>query len=222
MKNYYIFIILILVPLCLNITSSWKLSIKDENNKSSLINLLPGIFTKVTLVLTNENGEEAFDDSTSPISFKISLNNENLVSVSDSYTLTPSESLIYSVYIGIKCGQTLSDTKTIFSVKSTSGAATLTIDGANLSLSSEKAKIDIEPLMSEIAEQSYNLFKVNKEPYNIEDIKLVPKLSEQTDDFTFENIILDKYDGIRGEYSSLNSLTNGILKKFKFGTKKII
>ena len=115
MKNYYIFIILILVPLCLNKTlSSWKLSIKDEENKSSLINLLPGIFTKVTLSLTNENGEETFDDSKSPISFKISLKNKNLVSVSDSYTLTPSESLVYSVYIGIKCEETLSDTKTIF------------------------------------------------------------------------------------------------------------
>ena len=177
MKNYYLFILLTLIPLCLNKTlASWKLSIKDEDNKSSLINLFPGIFTKVTLSLTNENGEEAFDDSKTPVSFKISLKNKNLVSVSDSYTLTPSESLVYSVYIGIKCGETLSDTKTVFSVESTDGDATLTIDGANLSLSSEKAKIDIEPLMNEIPEQSYNLFKVNKEPYNIEDIKLVPKL----------------------------------------------
>ena len=222
MKNYYIFIILLLIPLCLNKTlSSWKLSIKDEENKSSLINLLPGIFTKVTLSLTNENGEETFDDSKSPISFKISLKNKNLVSVYDSYTLTPSESLVYSVYIGIKCGETLSDTKTIFSVESTDGDATLTIDGANLSLSSEKAKIDIEPLMNEIPEQSYNLFKVNKEPYNIEDIKLVPKLGEENDDFTFAKITLDKYDGNRGEYSSLNTLTNGILRDFKFGTKKL-
>ena len=38
------------IPLCLNKTlASWKLSIKDEDNKSSLINLFPGIFTKVTL-----------------------------------------------------------------------------------------------------------------------------------------------------------------------------
>lgn len=222
MKNYYLFILLTLIPLCLNKTlASWKLSIKDEDNKSSLINLFPGIFTKVTLSLTNENGEEAFDDSKTPVSFKISLKNKNLVSVSDSYTLTPSESLVYSVYIGIKCGETLSDTKTVFSVESTDGDATLTIDGANLSLSSEKAKIDIEPLMNEIPEQSYNLFKVNKEPYNIEDIKLVPKLGEQTDDFTFAKITLDKYDGKRGEYSSLNSLTNGILRDFKFGTKKL-
>jgi len=221
MKYYYIFIILILIQSCLSASLSWKLSIKDEENKSSLINLFPGIFTKVTLSLTNENGEETFDDSKNPVSFKISLKNKNLVSVSDSYTLTPSESLVYTVYIGIKCGETLSDTKSIFSVESTNGDATLTIDGANLSLSSEKAKIDIEPLMNEIPEQSYNLFKVNKEPYNIEDIKLVPKIGEETDDFTFAKITLNKYDGKRGEYSSLNSLTNGILRDFKFGTKKL-
>ena len=222
MKNSSIFVLLLLIPLCLNKTlSSWKLSIKDEDNKSSLISLLPGIFTKVTLSLTNENGEETFDDSKNPISFKISLKNKNLVSVSDSYTLVPSESLVYSVYIGIKCGETLADTKTVFSVESTEGDATLTIDGANLSLSTEKAKIDIEPLMTEIPEQSYNLFKVNKEPYNIEDIKILPKLGEKTDDFTFVEITLNKYDGKRGEYSPLNTLTNGILRNFKFGTKKL-
>ena len=220
-KNYF-FIILILIPLCLNKTvSNWKLSIKDENNKGSLIKFLPGIFTKVTLSLTNENGEEEFDASENPVSFKIALKNKNLVSVSNSYTLTPSESLVYSVFIGIRCGETLSDTKTLFSVESTEGDGTLTIDSASLSLSNEKAKIDIEPLMTEIPEQSYNLFKVNKEPYNIESINLVTSLDEKTDDFTFEKITLDKYDGQREEYSSSNSFTNGILRKFKFGTKKL-
>ena len=58
--------------------------------------------------------------------------NKNLVSFSDSYTLTSSESLIYTVYPGIKYGEILLDTKTIFSVESTNGEASLTIDGTNL------------------------------------------------------------------------------------------
>ena len=222
MKNFYICILFVLIPLCINKTiSSWKLSIKDENSQNSIINLFPGIFTKVTLVLSNENDEEVFDDSENPISFKISLKNKNLVSISSSYTLVPSESLVYEVYVGLKCGETLADTKSLFKLDSTDGDATLTIGGASLKVSTEKAKIDIEPLMNEIAEQSYDVFRVNKEPYNIEKIKLIPKIDGDNGDFTFDEITLDKYDGVRGEYSPLNTLTNGILNKFKFGTKKL-
>ena len=222
MKNFYIFILLLLIPIYLNKTiPNWKLSIKDENAKSSIINLFQGIFTKITLVLTNEKGEEEFDNSEDPISFKISLNNKNLVSISNSYTLVPSESLVYSIYVGIKCGETLSDTKSLFTLVS-SNNANLEIDSSfSLNLSSEKAKIDMELLMNEIAEQSYNLFRIKKEPYNIEEIKLVAKYEDGNSDFTFDKIVLDSYDGKRGDYSPSNTQTNGILNKFKFGTKKL-
>ena len=222
MKNFYIFILLLLIPIYLNKTEpTWKLSIKDENAKSNIINLFQGIFTKITLVLTNEKGEEEFDNLDDPISFTISLNNKNVVSISNSYTLVPSESLVYSIYVGIKCGETLSDTKSLFTLKSSKNA-NLEIDSSfSLKLSSEKAKIDMELLMNEIAEQSYNLFRIKKEPYNIEEIKLVPQYEDENSDFTFEKIVLDSYDGKRGEYSPANTQTNGILKKFKFGTKKL-
>jgi len=223
MKNFYIFILLLLIPIYLNKTLPiWKLSIKDENAKSNIINLFQGIFTKITLVLTNEKGKEEFDNNSDyPISFTISLNNKNLVSISNSYTLIPSESLVYSIYVGIKCGETLSDTKSLFTLNKYVNA-NLEIDSSfSLKLSSEKAKIDMELLMNEIAEQSYNLFRIKKEPYNIEEIKLVPKYEDENSDFTFEKIVLDSYDGKRGEYSPSNTQTNGILNKFKFGTKKL-
>ena len=163
MKNFYIFILLLLIPIYLNKTLPiWKLSIKDENAKSNIINLFQGIFTKITLVLTNEKGEEEFDNLDDPISFTISLNNKNLVSISNSYTLVPSESLVYSIYVGIKCGETLSDTKSLFTLNKYVNA-NLEIDSSfSLKLSSEKAKIDMELLMNEIAEQSYNLFRIKK------------------------------------------------------------
>lgn len=223
MKNLYLLLLLALIPICFNKTVKvWKLAIKDELAKSNIINLFHGIFTKVTLVLTNENGEEVFDNSKDPLSFKLTLNNKNLVSVSNSYTLVPSESLVYTVFIGIKCGETLEDLKTLFKFESSDSAVTLEFEDFNLKLSTEKAKIDMEPLMTEIPEQSYDLFKVNKEPYNIETIKLVPKIEGGNDDFTFDKIVLDSYDGVRGEYSTSNMQTNGILRKFKFGTKKLL
>ena len=222
MKNLYLFILLALIPIFLNKTVTvWKLSVKDENAKTNNINLVPGIFTKITLVLTNENGEEVFDNSKDPISFKITLNNEKLVSIDKSYTLVPSESLVYTIFVGIKCGETLSDPKTLFKFESSNSDTTLEIGDFELKLSTEKGKINMEPLMNEIAEQSYNLFKVEQEPYNIEKIKLVPKYEDENDDFTFDEIVLDSYDGKRGEYSPANTQTNGILKKFKFGTKKL-
>ena len=223
MKNFCLLILLALIPLCFNKTlANWNLSIKDENAKSNKINLFPGIFSKVNLVLSNDKGEEVFDNSEESVSFKLSLKNKNLVSLQSSFTLVPSESLVYTIYLGIKCGDTLGDTSDLFEVESTKGDASLTIGDFSIEISNEKAKIDIAPLLNEISEQTYNLFRVNKEPYNIEDIKLVPKIEGENDDFTFEDITLDKYDGERGEYSPLNILTNGILNKFKFGTKKLL
>ena len=223
MKNFYFFIILALIQLVFNKTVvDWKLSIKDENGKSNIINLFPGIFTKVTLVLSNDNGEEVFDNSEKPVSFKLSLKNKNIVSLQNSFTLVPSESLVYTVYLGIKCGDTLSDPNSLFEIEKTEDDVSLTIGDVSIQVSNEKAKIDIAPLLNEISEQTYNLFRVNKEPYNIEDIKLVPKIQGENEDFTFEDITLDKYDGKRGEYSPLNTFTNGILNKFKFGTKKLL
>ena len=120
MKNFYFFIILALIQLCFNKTVvDWKLSIKDENGKSNIINLFPGIFTKVTLVLSNDNGEEVFDNSEKPVSFKLSLKNKNIVSLQNSFTLVPSESLVYTVYLGIKCGDTLSDPNSLFEIEKT-------------------------------------------------------------------------------------------------------
>ena len=223
MKNLCFFILLALIPLCINKTvTNWKLSIKDEDAKTNTIKLFPGIFTKVTLVLSNDKDEEVFDNSDDPISFKLSLNNKNIVSVENSFTLKPAESLVYTAYIGIKCGESLTDTSSLFKLDSVEGDVNLNIGEASINVSTDKAKIDIAPLLNEISEQTYNLFRVNKEPYNIEDIKLVPKIEGENEDFTFEDITLDKFDGKRGEYSPLNTYTNGILNKFKFGTKKLL
>ena len=223
MKNLYFFILLASIPLCFNKTLvDWKLSILDEEAKTNIINLFPGIFSKVTLVLSNEKNEEVFDNSESPISFKLKLKNKDLVSVESSFNLIPSESLVYTFYIGIKCGETLTDTSDLFEIDSIEGDVSLTIGKASLKVSNNKAKIDIAPLLNEISEQTYNLFRVNKEPYNIEDIKLIPKIEGENEDFTFDDVILEKFDGKRGEYSPLNTYTNGILNKFKFGTKKLL
>ena len=153
MKNLYFFILLASIQLCFNKTLvDWKLSIMDEEAKTNTINLFPGIFSKVTLVLSNENNEEVFDNSESPISFKLKLKNKDLVSVESSFTLIPSESLVYTFYIGIKCGETLSDTSDLFEIDSIEGDVSLTIGKASLKVSNNKAKIDIAPLLNEISE----------------------------------------------------------------------
>ena len=40
----------------------------------------------------------------------------------------------------------------------------------------------------------YNLFRVNKEPYNIDDIKLISKIEGENEDLTFDDVILEKFD----------------------------
>ena len=228
--------LLFLVPLCISSTiSRWNLSIKNEKINDSPIILIPGIFTKVTFVLENADGK-TFDNSEDEkvINFEIELDDKEglLATAQSSYTLTPTNSLEFTGYVGLRCGATLKDTSLdlkfkVKAVKNEDGTTTtdgeLNIASVKVNISKEKAKLDIDTVLSKISAQAYSLFKINKEPFNIDDIKLVVDASADTEgEYTFPEIVLKKFDELRALYSPEDPVNNGILFDFKFGIKKIL
>lgn len=224
-------LLLLCLSTCLSAASfKWKLSVKNDKVESKTLVLLPGVFTKVTFVLERD-GEDKFDTSENEqiYKFQIASADERIVFPEETYTLVPTASLQFAGYIGLKCGSTIADSKLQLKFKVNAvldgegkdarARAELVFDAQTADVSNEKTKIDIEPVISGIAEASYSYLKVNKEPFNIDPIELTSE-TEQTNEYEAPDVTLDKFDGKREEYSPENNVNHGILYNFKFGTKK--
>ena len=222
--------LLLLLSLSICLCSSefkWKLSVKNDKVNGESVVLVPGIFTKVTFVLEKEGDQEFITDD-DEYTFEIVPENENIVLTGDVIALTPTSSLQASGYIGLKCGHTLKDSSLNlnFTVKAVrdkdgnkvDGQAVLDFDTNEVKISSEKAKVDLEPVMTSISAESYTLMRVNKEPYNILPIEV--KAQCENSDFNPTDIRIEKYDENRGEYSPDNTVNHGILFNFMMKAEK--
>lgn len=220
MKSLFVF--LFLIPLIFGAeTPEWTLEVKDELMSNNPIVFKAGVYTKVTFVLKNKKGE-GFDKSTEEdINFKITLDDENLVSVDDEYTINPSNSLEYSAFIGLKIGHKITDSKFKFKlkIKSSSNKGNLFLLDAEAKISLEKVKLDIKPIMEKISAGTYNLFKIMSEPFNIDPIEIKPIDIKNTGEFEFPSFIIEAYGKRKFEYSPENPANNGILFDSQFGTK---
>ena len=90
------------IQLCFSETLKiWNLDIKNKENGNEII-LIPGQFTKIYFVLSNlENNNNFIQNDES--SYRLSIEDENIISLNNDTILTPKESLVYSTYIGINC-----------------------------------------------------------------------------------------------------------------------
>ena len=224
--------LLLLLSLSICLCSSgfkWKLSVQNDKVNGESVVLVPGIFTKVTFVLKNE-GDQEFNTDDDQYTFEIVPEDDNIVLTGDVIALTPTSSLQASGYIGLKCGHTLSDSSfnLNFKVKAikdkdgkdADGQAVLEFDTNVVTISNEKAKVDLEPVMSSISAESYTLMKVNEEPYNVLAIEV--KAESDDSDFNPTDITIKKYDEKRGEYSPDNTVNHGILFDFKMKVEKTL
>lgn len=204
-------------------STNWKLSIKSENSSSDTITLIPGVFQKIILELTSTSDPDLTDTS----SFKISLKTKGIISKDSEIVITPTESQIYSTFIGISClNSSSSDSiKLEYEIKNSdiSTKSTLSMEPVNAIIERVKTKINISPLLEIIPGTSYNLFRMSKEIFNVDSIEIIPKIinSSSSDNkiIEFKNIVISSFNK-RNEISGKNPLNNGILFDFPFGTQK--
>ena len=81
----------------------WKLEIKNEYGNEKPIVLKKGRFTKITLILSPEDGQSYLDYSKDKSTFEIYLNDTNIKAIEDNFKVIPSQSLEYSTYIALYC-----------------------------------------------------------------------------------------------------------------------
>ena len=205
----------------------WTLSVKNDRVDSNTVVLVPGVFTKVTFILKNENGDEFDPDGNTQYTFKLVPEDDNIAIIGDAIVLTSTSSL-QTGYIGLKCDHTVKDSSFNLNFKmigvydengkQVDGEATLDFIVNTVKISDEKAKVDLDLVMNNIPAESYTLMKVNQEPYNIETLEL--KVESDNDELTTTDITIKKYDGEREEYSPDNSFNRGILFDFKLFVEK--
>ena len=92
----------------------WKLEVKNEFGTEEEIVLRAGQYTKVTFVVTNENDYTFYDRFFDTSEFQIYLKDYNLVTLEESYEISPFKSLEYTTYIGLRCESQINDEEYTF------------------------------------------------------------------------------------------------------------
>ena len=200
----------------------WNLDIKNKENRNEII-LIPGQFTKIFFVLSNlENNNNFIQNDES--SYRLSIQDENIISINKNIIITPKENLVYSTYIGIKCNNLINtneDSYTInIKIESNNNITDIkSIEYSNITViinREETIIISLNSLIYNVVDKGSNYFYLSEEIYNVDEISLKNK---QIEGFQFKDLIIKPF-GQREILSSNNPANNGILFEYPFGVTK--
>ena len=209
-------------------TKNWILEVKNENGTDEIIEVRPGVLTKVILVLKHESNkvyaDRSFDRANHTIYFTNSYNlrfypNEII-------SIIPSLSLEYVTYIGLNCNYEISDDCSTFDLIKKDTFDLIGNDclhDHNLKLNPVKVKIndsptliDIEPIETVLPARGYSLFKIKNEIYNIIDIPIKSN-GYNNELFQIDNIEIKPFFN-RKIFGKEKNDNHGILFDHQFGT----
>ena len=133
MKIEKIILLFLLFELCFGETIyNWRLNIKDQEGENK-IELTPGKFTKIYFELTNATELDfPFLDEDS---YKLSFDDQNIISLDKDIILTPKENLVYSTYIGLNRENSITENTYTINIKVTpNGNTESTIQYKNIEI----------------------------------------------------------------------------------------
>ncbi len=208
-------------------TKLYSLKIKDALTDSDKIILNKGIFTKISLVLSTET-EDDFTyskEEKQKLSYKITFNDENIMTMKKEMILTPEENLVYTNYIGISCSSEIKDSYS-FSIKVESAndytdEASLIYDSKiNVDITQIKTEIKLDLLFNAIAQQSKNFFQIENELYNVDEIKVsINDAYSLLSEFELNSLSILSFVDREEEISKDSPGNHGILFNFPFFPK---
>ena len=228
MKTQNYLLLVILFQLCLTSTiKKYKLEIKDGNGEENQITLIPGIFTKITLSLTNLEGNEfAYKDETKYI---IKFNDEKIVASKAELILNPQESMVYTNYIGISCtnlieGETHSLSFKVEKGNDSTDENSLEYEPVTLKINKAQSEIKLDLLLKSMVKQTKNFFKLENEIYNVDDINItLDETSSALAKFDFKSLVIAAFNKRNEEEISQKSAENhGILFNYPLFSKDIV
>ena len=167
----------------------WKLEVKNEFGTEEEIVLRAGQFTKVTFVVTNENDYTFYDRFFDTSEFKIFLQDDNLVTLEESYEITPFNSLEYTTYIGLNCENQINAEEYTFTFSveekenSDEDTPKLNVVPTSVKIDKTPQKLTLTPVLSTLLEHSFNLVKLKEKIYNINPIVITSSASDVNSNF---------------------------------------
>jgi hypothetical protein len=176
----------------------WKLEVKNEFGTEEEIVLRAGQYTKVTFVVTNENDYTFYDRFFDTSEFQIFLQDDNLVTLEESYEISPFNSLEYTTYIGLNCENQINaeEYTFTFSVKeeenSDEDTPKLNVVPTSVKIDKTPQKLTLTSVLSTLLEHSFNLVKLKEKIYNMNPLFITSISSD--DNFNFEEISIPEFN----------------------------
>ena len=215
MKAINFLLIAFLIQLCLSSTEKkYKLEIKNGNGDSP-ITLVPGVFTKITLVLSSI-GEMNYEDESS---YTLKFNDEKLVAVKQEIKVVPRENLVYTNYIGFSCSNSVEDNyplNVIIEAGDKTDDNSLEFTPVQLKVNKVETEIKLDLLLKSFVQKTKNFFRLEEELYNVDQIKISLDNSTALAGFELkEGIVIDSFKTREDEPISKDSAANhGILFRY--------
>ena len=227
MKNI---IFLLLLFICTNSvinqpSNNWILQVKNELGNDEPIIFKGGIYTIVTFIITNEDGNDYLDRSFDNSTFEIFLNDSNFITAKTSYNIIPSESLEYFTYIGLNCENNITESNYTlqFSIKENAqlkeNIGSLTIKPISVSIDHTKTIITLEPIETNIALRVYSYFRLKDNLYNIKEINIKSENKDENNYYYLNTIRIKPFD-IDNEFPYNKRENNEIISN-EYGTNLI-
>ena len=223
MKFGIIFLFYVIFELCLCKTDK-KWNLKFFPNFGDTIYLFPGKFTQISLILTNEDPKPFSNNN---LEYNLTIEDKNIISLNNSIILNPNENQYYSIYLGIKCENSFDKEKEIdysINISVTPNNAeidenSIIYENINVIINTirdddEYQDISFESAFDFMSKYSNNFFLLEKELFNIEEIRIQPS----NEYFNFTEIIIKPY-GQRQKMGREDSVNNGVLFDFPFKIK---
>ena len=221
MKAINFLLLAFLFQLCLSSAEKkYKLEIKNGNGDDSPITLVPGVFTKITLVLSSIGEMDYKDES----SYTLKFNDEKLVAVKQEIKLVPKESLVYTNYIGFSCSNSVEDNyplNVVIEAGDKTDDGSLEFSPVSLKVSKVETEIKLDLLLKSFVKNTKNFFKLEEELYNVDQIKIsLDNATALAGIELKEGIVIDSFKTREDEPISKDSAANhGILFQYPLLSK---
>ena len=236
MKVQSILILFLLFQVCLTTAlKKFKLEIKDSLEAEADIVLLPGIFTKITLSLKSLDGDDfTFNEDEEKTGYKISFNDEKIVSFTPVLTMIPQESLVYTNFIGFSCSNQIEGDSYDIPIKvellnsKTDEGSIVYEEKLHVKINRVKTDIKLDLLLNSMAQKSQNFFQLENELFNVDEINI--SLDDQnsiSNKFEFNAISIASFAKRKNnkeldEISKENPANHGILFNCPFFPKDVL
>lgn len=198
----------------------WNVKVTDESKSGNPIIIHPGRYTKILLTLEQDSLVSKIFPLRASFSLKTTQETNIFKTSKDKYSINTLENNEYEIYLGMSCSDTMLDSTT-YSLTFTTDkimASFFTFSVFTVEVNLESGKIDFEPTLDKLPPGSLAMFKLNKDLYNVDEVKIsFKKTAESTGSSNVPEIVIDKF--LEEKDLIAESSSNGFIGEYRTDDK---